>query len=245
DANDVGNTNNTECLLRFDNIIGAASNQIAPGSLIHAAMLELPSVGPDNMGDGGLFYAMLQPWTDTNVTWSTFGPNGIQPDGVMAASTPTVTIGSPSLNPDVQATLNTVEVTTDVQAWANGSRANNGWCILPWPGGSNGWGFRSSKFSSVVIGYAPEQQRPRLRVYYTAGALALPAVIKPVSANAQAVVVPFTGSANFTYHIWRSGDLSGNWSELGTATCDGAGNGLFNDVSPLPAAAYYRVVYQP
>ena len=34
---------------------------------IQAAVLELPCLGPDAMGDGGRIYAMLQPWTDTRI----------------------------------------------------------------------------------------------------------------------------------------------------------------------------------
>jgi len=244
DANDVGNTNTTEFLLRFDNIIGGGTNQIPPGSLIQVAVLDLPSVGPDNMGDGGRFYAMLQPWVDTTATWNAFGANGIMPDGIMAASTPSVVIGDPSLNPDAQGTMNTLEVTSDLQAWVNGARPNYGWGVIPWPGGSNGWGVRSSKWTSVVSGYAPEQERPQLRVYYTPGALAIPAVLKSLVTSPSLVTVPFIGTAGFTYHVWRAPSVSGPWSDMGAATADSNGNGSFNDYAPLSATAFYRVVFQ-
>ncbi|MEI6194060.1 MAG: DNRLRE domain-containing protein, partial [Verrucomicrobiota bacterium] len=132
DYHDAGGTNTTESLLRFDNIIGGGTNQIPPGSLIHAAVLELPSVGNSCMGNGGRFYEMLQPWSDTNVTWNTYGANGIQPDGMVAATTPSFAAGNSSLNPLVQGTMNTFEVTGDLQTWANGTHPNYGWAVLPW-----------------------------------------------------------------------------------------------------------------
>ncbi len=243
DANDAGNTNNTEVLMRFDNIIGTGTNQVPPGSLIHSAVLELPCVGPDNMGDGGRFYAMLQPWDDTTVTWNTFGANGILPDGVMAATTPTVLAGNTNLDPDVQGTVNTYEVTSDVQAWANGTRQNYGWAILPWPNGSNGWGIRSSKFQNVVTGYDPLVQRPQLRVYYSAGVTAIPAAIQRLTIAPGQVQVPFVGTVGFTYTVWRAPSLSGPWGSRGTVTVPANGQGSFTDSSPLPGGAFYRIVY--
>ncbi len=244
DYHDAGGTNTTESLLRFDNIIGGGTNQIPPGSLIHAAVLELPSVGNSCMGNGGRFYEMLQPWSDATITWNTYGTNGIQPDDIVAAATPSFAAGNSSLNPLVQGTINTFEVTGDLQTWANGARPNYGWVVLPWVGGTDGWGFRSSKWSSVVPGYAPEQERPRLRVYFTAGAIALPANLKPLVVSPTLVMVQFTGTAGLAYHIWRADSLTSAWIDLGSATPDGSGNGSFNDNAPLSATAFYRVVSQ-
>lgn len=243
DYHDAGGTNSTQSLLRFDNIIGGGTNQIPPGSRIEAAVLELPSVGNNCMGNGGRFYPMLQPWTDSTVTWNTFGTNGLQPDGVMASLIPTAVAGNSSLNPTVQGTMNTLEVTTAAQAWADGTLQNNGWAIIPWVGGTDGWGFRSSKWSSFVTGYAPEQERPRLRVYFTPGAIAIPANIKPLVVSPSLVTVQFTGTAGFSYHIWRASSLDGAWTDLGAVATDGNGNGSFNDNAPLSATAFYRVVY--
>ena len=244
DYHDAGNTNTTESLLRFDNLIGGGTNQIPRGSRIEAAVLELPSVGNSCMGNGGRFYQMLQPWSDATVTWNTFGTNGIVPDGVVAATIPSFDAGNSSLNPLVQGTINTFEVTGDLQIWANGTRPNYGWAVVPWVGGTDGWGWRSSKWSSVVPGFAPEQERPRLRVYYTAAAIALPANIKPLVVSSSLVTVQFTGTASLGYHIWRAASLNGAWTDLGTATPDGNGNGSFNDNAPLSSTAFYRVVFQ-
>ena len=135
-------------------------------------------------------------------------------------------------------------MTDDLQIWANGTRPNYGWAVVPWTGGTDGWGFRSSKWSSVVPGYTPEQERPRLRVFFTVGAIAIPAVIKPLIISPSQIQVQFTGTAGFSYHIFRASSLDGVWTDLGPATTDGGGNGSFNDNGPLSSAAFYRVVFQ-
>jgi hypothetical protein len=244
DEHDAAGTNTSQVLLRFDSIIGGGTNQIPPGSIIHAAILELASVGANCMGHGGRFYPMLQPWTDTTATWNTFSTNGVVPDGIMAAAEPSFVAGNSSLTPLVQGTINSFEVTRDLQAWASGARQNYGWAVLPWLNGTDGWGFRSSKFNSVAVGYAPEQERPRLRVFYTPGFVAVPASIKPILVSPSAVALQFTGSVGFTYHIWRATGLNEAWTDIGTATVDASGSGSFNDGAPLPGGALYRVVWQ-
>jgi hypothetical protein len=186
----------------------------------------------------------LQPWTDTAVTWNSYGINGIQPDGIVAATTPTVVAGNASLDPDVQATINTYEVTADVQAWANGTRQNYGWAILPWPGGNNGWGIRSSEWSNFVYPDEPERERPRLRVYYTLNDNFVGApVIHTLGLAPNQIMVPFKGTSGKTYSILRAPSPTGPWSNIGTATVDSNGNGSFPDNSPLPAQGYYRIAY--
>jgi hypothetical protein len=245
DANDAGNTNATQCLLQFANLVGTGTNQIPPGSQIYAAFLDLASAAPDSMGDGGRFHGMLQPWDETTVTWNTLG-GGVQTDGIMAASTPTVVAGNSGLDPDVQGTHNSFEVTTDVQAWVNGSRPNYGWAILPWPGGSNGWGNRSSKYVSLVDPLDPARDCPRLRVYYTASIYGLPATVQTLRPAPGQIQVRFTGTAGKTYTVLRAPTATGPWESaaaLGTATVGEDGSATFTDAAPLATAAFYRVVY--
>lgn len=243
DWNDAGNTNTTESLIRFEGIIGTDLNQIPPGSIIHGAFLDLSSSGSDAMGDGGEFHAVLQPWDDVTTTWNSWGGNGIQADGIESLVTPTAVFGNASLNPDVQATLNTIEVTTDLQAWVNGERPNYGWVLLPFPNGSNAWISRSADFMSVVDPNNPNSEHPRLRVYYTAGTGALPARLKALVTSLTQVQVPFTGTIGKTYTVQRAPAVTGPWSPLGTATTDGSGAATFTDSAPLSDAAFYRVVY--
>jgi hypothetical protein len=243
DDHAAGTNDTTECLLRFDNLIGTDTNQIPPGAFIQAAMLELPCLGPDAMGDGGRIYAMLQPWTDTVVTWNTYGPTGIQPDGIVAATAPTAVAGNAGLDPDVQATINTYEVTADVQAWVNGSRTNYGWAILPWLGGNNGWGIRSSEWSNFVYPDEPDRERPRLRVFYTLNGAAATPVVHRLGFSPSQVQVPFSGTVGKTYSIMRAPSPSGPWSSVGTATVGSDGNASFMDNTPLSLQGYYRIVY--
>jgi hypothetical protein len=169
--------------------------------------------------------------------------DGIQADGTEAAAAPTASIGSPSLNPDVQGTLNTVEVTSDVQAWAIGARANFGWVMLPWPGGANAWISRSSEFVSVVDLLAPEAERPRLRVYFTPGVFAVPAILGAPVVTATSVQFGFTGTPGFTYTVLRAPSVDGPWTPAGLATVAPDGMANFTDNAPLPEGAFYRVVH--
>lgn len=149
----------SQTLMRFDNMIGTAPGQIPPGSQIHAATLILSSTTGNSMGNGGQFFPMLQPW-DTSATWNSF-VNGISANGIEAATTATTQAGVPQLAPLVQGSYTPYDVTADVQGWVRGTLANNGWAILPWAGGSDGWFFGSSE---ILI----ESSRPTLKVFYTA-----------------------------------------------------------------------------
>ncbi len=145
-------------LLRFEDIIGAAIGQVPAGAVIHTARLTLASTSGDAMGDGGRFYAMLAPWADAD-TWNTL-VDGVTADGVEAANVFNTQAGNATLTPDVQGGFNSFDVTTDVQNWVNGLTANNGWAIIPWVGGTNGWAIQSAE--SATPGY-----RPKLEIYYT------------------------------------------------------------------------------
>jgi hypothetical protein len=228
-----GSSDNEHVLMRFDNIVGTDTNQIPPGAQVHAAMLDLAGVTADAMGDGGRFFALLQPWQDTTSTWN-FWTNGIQADGVEAALTPTATAGNASLNPDVQGGFNSFEVTPDVQSWVSGTRANYGWVILPWPNGGNGWGMSSAE--------SAEGNRPQLRVFYTATAVnnivLLPPIWSPTS-----VTVRFTGVVSNTYSVLRAPAVTGQYTTNGTATVGQDGTATFTDNAPLPGAAFYRISY--
>ncbi len=150
-------SDNEQSLIRFDDIIGDAAGQIPSGATVYAAVLDLTGDFNNAPGDGGLFHALLQSWQDTD-TWSSLG--GIQADGTKAATQPSASAGCADRAPNVQATVNTFDLTTDVQAWVNGTRANYGWAVLPWTDGGDGWGFDTAEATTARV-------RPQLRVYYT------------------------------------------------------------------------------
>ncbi|HEU5124026.1 MAG TPA: DNRLRE domain-containing protein [Verrucomicrobiae bacterium] len=243
DANDVGKANATQTLLRFDGIVGAAANQVPFGARIVCAMLDLPSVGTDAMGDGGQIYALLQPWEDTTTTWNNW-MNGVQPDGVEAANSPSAVAGNSGLEPDVQGTVNSFDVTADVQAWANGIRQNYGWAILPWAGGANGWGNRSAEYYSFVDENNPNRDHPRLRIYYTMFGVVMRALLQAPLVSATQMQIHFLGTPEKTYSVFRAPSPAGPWSEIGTATVGTDGHASFDDLSPLPNSAFYRVIYK-
>jgi hypothetical protein len=102
---------------------------------------------------------------------------------------------------------------------------------------------RSSEFTTVVTGYAPERERPGLRVFYTAGAFAVPAAIRPLIIGPTQIQVPFTGTAGYTYSVWRSTAVKGPWSLIGTATIGATTSVTFTDAAPLAGGAFYRISY--
>lgn len=218
-------------LVRFDNIIGAGVSQIPAGATIHAAILDLTSITADAQGAGGTFNRLLQSWDPVTATWNTW-VNGISANNVEAVAIPTATlpVAGQGTSAEAQATRYNVELTADVQAWANGA-ANNGWAILPWPGGNNGWAFSSAE--------ATFDWRPQLRVYFTANAVNNLVMKMPV-VSPGLVQVKFSGSPSTQYNIQRAPSVTGPWGGVGTATTDGSGNGTYNDNSPLPGSAFYR-----
>jgi hypothetical protein len=218
-----------QVLLKFEHVIGTGAGQVPPGARVHAAFLDLGCVINNAPGQGGEMFALLQPWTDTNSTWNTWG-NGVQTDGVEAASVPTAHAGSPTPTSWAQGGFLSFEMTPDVQAWANGA-ANHGWVMIAWLGSTDGWGFGSSE--SIV-----ERDRPRLRVFYTSHM----AVITGFARTGARAEMQFRGTAGKTYSVERAPTLNGPWSSLGSVPVGMGGEASYTDVAPLPGNGFYRVV---
>lgn len=130
-GDDVFTTRNA--LLRFDEIIGGEQGQILAGTTIVNAVLELTT--DNETGDGGStfnIHRMLLDWDESTATEDLFGDgmNGrnstdwVQADGQEAAAA-----ASDSFVPDTAQTTYSLDVTADVQAWANGAD-NFGWVVL-------------------------------------------------------------------------------------------------------------------
>ena len=245
DGADPGEADITEALFRFDNIIGTAPGQIPPGAHIETAFLNLACLSStDCNGNGGQFFALYQPWDDTNLTWNTWNSNGqgILNDGTQAAVNPTATAGTFTLETSdyVPGGYHSFEVTADVQNWANGA-ANYGWGAVPWYNastglwGADGWGINTSKDPNI-------SSHPQLVVYYTptVGYVARPTLLPLVVSGSQ-TAVKFSGSIGTTYTVWRTDSLTGVWANVGTATVGADGTATFNDTTPLSTAAFYRV----
>jgi hypothetical protein len=150
-------------LLRFDNMFGAALNQVPMGSTIFDAFLTL-NVTNTASGADIRFFRMLQDWDQVNSTWvdpqgnvGSSISNGVTPDSIEASSTPDTRV------PDAfsgQAGLVRIPLNVDtIQSWANGSLANFGWSIVNDLGSL--WSFNSSE--AFLIGTF----KPELTILYT------------------------------------------------------------------------------
>ncbi|MDI5934704.1 Ig-like domain-containing protein [Halomonas kalidii] len=138
-----------QALVRFDDIFGSGAGQIPLGATILSATLELQTT---TSGDGARLHRMLQSWSDS-ATWDSLG-NGIQADGVEAMVQSDLNTGF------VAAGTTQLDVTTSLQAWANG-QANHGWAFLPL--GPDGWSFDSAEGSvppKLIIEYSFEGGEP-------------------------------------------------------------------------------------
>jgi hypothetical protein len=224
--------NQNDVLIRFDNIIGSGPGQIPAGSKIHAAILELTSINADAQGAGGQFHAVRKSWNATD-TWDTW-VNGVDTDGIEAAVSPTATLPVNGQGETVQPTRHNIELTADLQAWANGT-ANYGWAVMPWPNGNNGWAFNSSEGSSVTA----ENTHPKLRVFFSPGAP--PVVIQTISRGPTSATIQLTGPASTGFTVLRSGTVTGTYTSIGTGTTQPDGTASFTDNSPLPNAAFYKI----
>lgn len=183
DFSDANNTNTSQVLLRFDDIIGNVAGRIPAGSLIHAASLDLASTVSNAQGDGGNFHAMLQTWSGDS-TWNSFG-EGVAADNVESASQANLMVGSPTLNPNAEAGFNTFSVTQDVQRWVSGESVNHGWAVLPWNLGTDGWIIESSESAAA-------KNRPQLRVFFTPiGVTAMPVTSLVTSESGSSVEIQF------------------------------------------------------
>ncbi|MFN9160188.1 MAG: DNRLRE domain-containing protein [Planctomyces sp.] len=139
----------SQCLLRFDGIIGREPGRIPPGAAIHSARL---LVSAFDQGSTVNLHRMLVPF-DRAATWSSL-VSGVSADGLEASRhKDAFTFGKIAAN----SSEIIFDVTDTVQIWANGE-ANHGWVFLNT--GGNGWDFYASEFDDI-------RQRPKLIVEYS------------------------------------------------------------------------------
>ena len=136
----------SQAVLRFDNIFGNQLGQIPSNVFIESAFL---FIDIDNTGDDLILVDLLQEWgSETDVTWNTFGSDG-------------VTLNSDgSFNQMIPGDGNNVflDVTNSLNNWLEGT-PNNGWAFLPT--GSDGVDFDASENSDPL-------DRPSLFVTFQA-----------------------------------------------------------------------------
>ena len=110
-------------LVRFDGIFGEAAGQIPVGATISSATLTL-YVENGTVTPAGSVNEAAVDWSEATTTWNNFGGEaGVDLDeyGALVAATP-VTGASVSAS---------ISVTSSVQAWSDGLRANYGWIFRP------------------------------------------------------------------------------------------------------------------
>lgn len=163
DDPDPGQANESQVVLRFNDLFGNGDGKIPFGSQIHAATLGLVSRASNTPGDGGTVHRILNP-LPTPMTWNSFG-NGIEANDIEATRAATAVVGDFSIPVGVQGGKNQVFVTDDLQRWSYQDAVNHGWVFLPFDGGSDGWGIAPSEDPAA-------SERPSLSVSFTAPNLA-------------------------------------------------------------------------
>jgi len=188
DADDSGKP--SQVLVRFDQIVGSEPGKIPLGSRIESASLSLQVF---NSGSGFRIHRLLTPWAAES-TWDSLG-NGIQADGSDADSQPLGTLGANATTAAVTTGSKSIDLTSAVQAWANGA-PNHGVALLPFPAGTDGVEFFSSEWGTA-------SQRPKLAVSFIPPA---PPLVWIVATDASAGELGPDRSLCFTLH--RSGSLA-------------------------------------
>jgi hypothetical protein len=147
----LGGLTNQHSLLSFDDILGNGVGQIPFGSTVGSATLTLRVQN----GGGGRMHRMVSNWSESTATYNNFHLNGnstagLQADNLEASSAFIGVAGS---------LVAVVDVTSDVQAWVNGT-SNFGWGVLPSPFANDIFTWWSSDASMAV-------DRPLLTVDFT------------------------------------------------------------------------------
>ncbi|MCP4787289.1 MAG: tandem-95 repeat protein [Fuerstiella sp.] len=154
-----GDSGVEQTFMRFEDIFGHRAGQIAAGSTIKSATLDLDVSNP---GHDPTLHHLLAAWSEDD-TWNSL-VNGLAGTDVGTSLDPQVTVIENSNHV-------LVDVTSSLQLWSDNPAANLGWAFLPT--GTNGVGFSSSEKSSVT-------DRPKLIVEYTSHGLP-PANTAPVA----------------------------------------------------------------
>ncbi|MEO0969129.1 MAG: lectin-like protein, partial [Cyanobacteria bacterium J06639_18] len=133
DGEDLGYP--VQTLIRFEDIFGTQTGQIALDSNINSAFLELDVSDP---GSSFKVHEILKHWSD-NITWKDWDnyDNGVSTNGVEASSTAVATTGLVSTG------ILRIDVTESLKSWQANPTTNYGWAFLST--GTDGVDFDSSE----------------------------------------------------------------------------------------------------
>jgi hypothetical protein len=144
----------SQALIRFDDIIGSGAARIPQGSIVTSATLTLNASSAG--GSRVLVHRILSDWDSENLTWDTakLGGNtdgGIQADNKEAAA-PFATFDSTHKGEYV------IDILPVVKLWVSGAEKNFGLAFTC--DSTNGWDFDTSEATAV-------DKRPLLTVTFT------------------------------------------------------------------------------
>ncbi len=146
DFNDAAATNNSHVVIRFDDINGSTIDQVPAGAFIHGASLTLASTGTTVPAMAVSSIDSRSDCCNSDLEWICGRTNSRFGHG----ANPSLAAGNANRTPNVEGGWNSFDVTSDIQAWTNGTSVNHGWGIVPWDLG-DGWlghfSFRSSRSS--------------------------------------------------------------------------------------------------
>ncbi len=143
-------------ILRFDDLFVHRAGRVPPGSTIITAKLRVTTGPREARGHGATVHRLRRPIDFHDVVNALL--KDAQTNRFEVIAPPTSRVGSPTLQPVVEAGPIELDVTADVQSWAAGM-GNHGWAFLPWPNGTDGWGFLKPDCPEVA-------DRPSLTVTY-------------------------------------------------------------------------------
>jgi hypothetical protein len=223
-------------LIWFDNIFGAGVGQIPLGSTITSATITANY--DDESGSSFAVYRMLQTWSPSTATWTSF-TNGVQNDGTEAAVAATTTFSNPNSN--VKGVYNAygTSLTADLALFSAGT-SNFGWVVLP-TAGVSGWGWTAAQTNSPVLSVTftpPSGGGPSVTLGLTgspmaeaAGVATVTATLSAISASPVTVNLAYTGTATPTTDYTASANsiviAPGNLT--GTATLTAVQDSLYEN----------------
>ena len=223
-------------LIWFDNIFGAGVGQIPLGSTITSATITAnyddPSVSSFAV------YRMLQTWSPSTATWTSF-TNGVQNDGTEAAVAATTTFSNPNSNAAGVYNAYGTSLTADLALFSAGT-SNFGWVVLP-TAGVSGWGWTAAQTNTPVLSVTftpPSGGGPSVTLGLTgspmaeaAGVATVTATLSGTSLNSVTVNLAYSGTATPTTDYTASANsiviAPGNLT--GTATLTAVQDSLYEN----------------
>jgi acid phosphatase len=157
DNNSANGKQVAQALLRFDSLIGNGAGQVPAGAIIHSAKLVLRTGtgGSDVSEDQMSLNRMLVDWNSSTATWSTFGGDGVQANGIEAAAAESF-----HATPDAANGYAVFDITDDILAFQAGTASNFGWVLTGIATGQDGWVWNSDNAATVG-------DRPMLEITYS------------------------------------------------------------------------------